>query len=439
VRRITITTWIVIGLFVGVLIGWAAPSFGVQLKPLGQLFLRLIKLLVSPLVFATLVVGIAGAGGGKSFGRLFLRAMLWFWAATAVALALGLVTVNLVQPGVGVAVDASANAAALAGKGPRGFWETVLHAVPTSVVDAMARNDVLQLVVFSVLFGVALAGMGQRGKPVLDALHTVSEVMFRVTGSVMKFAPIGVAAAIAAALGDKGIHVLWPLAKMILSLYGALLVFVTLLLLGVKLVTGIDLWLTIRTIREPLALAFSTTSSEAALPKAMESMQRLGVPRHIVGFVMPTGYSFNLDGTTLYLSLAAMFAVQAAGLHLGPGQQLGLMLTMLLTSKGVAAVPRASLVVLSATLDSYGLPLGALPLLLGVDAVMDMARTSVNVLGNCLACAVVAKWEGVLPADAPIYGKTPLPESVALAPPGADDGGHGHGHGHGHGDGQAAA
>jgi proton glutamate symport protein len=426
-RRISLTTWIFIGLVGGIGVGWGAPDFAVKCKPLGELFLRMIKLLVSPLVFATLVVGIAGVGGGKSFGRLFLKAMAWFWAATAVALTLGLLTVNLTEPGTGVTIAAQTSAQqarALAGGQPSGFWGVVLHAVPTSVVDAMARNDVLPLVVFSVLFGVALAGMGDRGRPLVEVLNLVSEVMFRITGLVMKFAPVGVAAAIGAALGEKGLAVLWPLGKMILSLYAALAVFITLLLLAVKAVTGISLVRTISVIREPLVLAFSTTSSEAALPKAMQCMQALGVPRHIVGFVMPTGYSFNLDGSTLYMSLAGMFCVQAAGLHLTAGEQLGLMLTMLLTSKGVAAVPRASFVVLSATLDSNGLPLGALPLLLGVDAVMDMARTSVNVLGNCMACAVVAKWEGVLPADAPIYGQTPMPEPGGNIPPAAEVDGH---------------
>lgn len=394
-----LTTWIFVGLFVGLLLGFVLPAhMAAGLKPVGALFIRLIKMIVAPLVFASLVVGLCGAGS-QHVGRLLLKALLWFWLATSVALGVGLTAANVLSPGTGATQSAGAHYEAPKEK-PKPLIEQL---VPESVVAALAQNSILQIVFFSVLFGTALSAIGPRGEPVVAVLRGVTDAMFKLTEYVMRFAPIGVGAAMASALGQEGPRVLLRLLRLVGSLYAALVVFVALLLLAVKLLTGIRLRTVLRELKEPLFLAFSTTSSESALPKAMQSMERLGVPSHIVGFVIPTGYSFNLDGTTLYLALASMFIAQAAGLHMTLGQQLVMMLTLLLTSKGVAAVPRASLVVLSATCSSFGLPPEWIATILGVDAVMDMARTTVNVLGNCLATVVVAQWERVLPADAPLY------------------------------------
>jgi proton glutamate symport protein len=404
-----LTTWIFVGLILGILYGWLAPpGWAVALKPVGKLFIRLIKMIVAPLVFSSLVVGLAGAGSGH-IGRLLIKALLWFWLATSVALVLGLGAANLFHPGLGASQTAGAHYEGIK-EAPKPLIEQV---VPESVIKAMADNAILQIVFFSVLFGMGLSAIGDRGKPVIEALRAVTDVMFKVTEYVMRFAPIGVGAAMAAAVGQHGVQVLLRLAKLVGSLYAALIVFVVLLLLGVKLVTGLKVRRVLRELREPLFLAFSTTSSESALPKAMQAMERLGVPPHIVGFVVPAGYSFNLDGTTLYLALASMFIAQAAGIHLTFEQQLVMMLTLLLTSKGVAAVPRASLVVLASTCAAFGLPVEWIATILGVDEVMDMARTTVNVLGNCLASVVVARWEGVLPKDAPLFGVTPLPPAEA--------------------------
>ncbi len=393
-----LTAWIFISLFLGIALGCLLPrEWAVGLQPIGKLFIRLIKMIVAPLVFSSLVVGLAGAGS-RHIGRLLIKALLWFWLATSVALAAGLVCANVAHPGVG-AVQEKGRLFEVPAAQHKPLIEQL---VPESVVAAMAENSILQIVFFAVLFGAGVSAIGARGEPVLAVLRGVSDTMFKVTELVMRFAPIGVGAAMAAAVGSYGPQVLLRLGSLIAALYVALLIFVTLLLLGVKAVTGMNVRRVLRELREPLFLAFSTTSSESALPKAMQAMERLGVPAHIVGFVIPAGYSFNLDGTTLYLALASMFIAQATGLHLSLGQQLVMMLTLLITSKGVAAVPRASLVVLAATCATFGLKVEWIATILGVDGVMDMARTTVNVLGNCLASIVVAKWEGVLPADAPL-------------------------------------
>ncbi|MCS6914052.1 MAG: dicarboxylate/amino acid:cation symporter [Myxococcales bacterium] len=400
-----LTTWIFVGLALGVLFGWLAPqSWAIGLKPIGKLFIRLIKMIVAPLVFSSLVVGLCSAGS-RHIGRLLIRSLLWFWLATSVALAVGLGAANLLRPGEGATPTAGAHY-----EGPTEASRSLLEqVVPESIVRALADNAILQIVFFSVLFGMGLAALGERGRPLVEALRAVTDVMFKVTEYVMRFAPIGVGAAMAAAVGQHGTQVLLRLAKLVGSLYLALAAFVVLLLVAVKLLTGLHVRRVLAALKEPLFLAFSTTSSESALPKAMQAMERLGVPPYIVGFVIPAGYSFNLDGTTLYLALASLFIAQAAGVSMGPEQQLGMMLTLLLTSKGVAAVPRASLVVLASTCASFGLPVDWIATILGVDEVMDMARTTVNVLGNCLASVVVARWERVLPQDAPLLGG-PLPD-----------------------------
>lgn len=405
-KKLSLTTWILIalctgsavGAYLGGHLGVTPPDFlpkASSLEWMSKTFIRLIKMLVSPIIFSTLVVGLAGAGD-KHIGRLLLKALSWFWLATAVAIVIGLGVANTLKPGLG-AVGGTGSFPTPASKP---FYEQV---VPTSLIDAMASNAILQLVFFSVLFAMALVSVGDKGKPVLAVLQGVAEAMFKLTEYVMRFAPLGVFAAMAVAVGTQGPGVMIQLGKLVLALYFALLLFVAVLLVAMKLLTGIRIGLVLRELREPLLLAFSTTSSESALPKAIATMERLGVPPHIVGFVLPAGYSFNLDGSTLYLALASLFIAQATGKYLSPGTQIEMMLTLLVASKGVAAVPRASLVVLASTCATYGLKVEWIATILGVDAVMDMARTMVNVLGNCMASIVVGKWERVIPHDAPLY------------------------------------
>ncbi len=392
-----LTTQIFLGLAIGILVGWLWPALGVGIKPLADAFLRMIRMIIAPLLFSTLVVGIAGTGDVRAMGRIGLKAIIYFEVATTIALFLGLALVNVFRPGAGLTVPLAdtAEVAAMTARQQRG-WDIFLHLFPTSVVDSMARGDILQIVVFACFFGIALAAIGSRGKPVLELLDSVAQAMFRVTGYVMKFAPIGVMAAIAATVGGKGAAILVTLGKLVLLMYGGLLVFVLIVIGGVSLLIHVPFLTFVRAIREPFLIAFTTASSEAALPKALEVMERFGVPKNIVSFVLPTGYTFNLDGSTLYLSLASVFVAQLAGIELSLGQQLVMMLTLMLTSKGVAGVPRAALVVLTATLTTFNLPLEGAAILLGVDQVMDMGRTAVNVMGNCIATAVVARWEGVL-------------------------------------------
>jgi len=394
----SLTFWIFVGLFVGILFGHFAPTeWAISLKPIGKLFIRLIKMIVSPLIFSSLVVGLAGAGS-KNIGRLLIKSLIWFWCATSIAIVIGLATANFFKPGVG-AVQNTTAVLELAKSQPKTIIEQV---VPESIFQAMAENSVLQIVFFAILFGMALSSLGERGRPVVEFFETITNVMFKVTEYIMGFAPFGVACAMAATVGANGSAILITLAKLVGSLYFALFVFVVLLLFFSKLILKIKVWKVLGELKEPLLIAFSTTSSESALPKAMKSMERLGVPDRIVSFVIPAGYSFNLDGTTLYLALASIFIAQAAGIEMSTSQQVVMMLTLLVTSKGVAAVPRASLVVLAATCAQFNLPVEWIATILGVDAIMDMGRTTVNVLGNCIASAAVAKWEKLLPADAPI-------------------------------------
>ena len=388
---------IFIGLLLGILIGWLAPSFAVSVRPFADLFLRLIKMIVAPLLFSTIVAGIAGSGDLKALGRVGLKAIVYFEVATTIALLIGLVLVNVFQPGAGLAVPLGADTTAVSAmtQAQPHAWDMLLHAVPTSVVDAMARGDILQVVVFATFFGVAVASLGPTGRPVVDLLESVAQAMFKVTGYVMAFAPVGVFAAIGATIGGKGIAVLLTLGKLVVLMYAGLVIFVLVVVVGVSTLVRVPFTAFMRAIREPFLLAFSTASSEAALPDALEVMERFGVPKRIVAFVLPTGYSFNLDGTTLYLSLASVFVAQLAGVQLGTSQQVMMMLTLMLASKGVAGVPRGALVVLTGMLTQFGLPLEGAAILLGIDQVLDMGRTGVNVMGNCIATAVVARWEGV--------------------------------------------
>ena len=395
-RGFTLTQQIFVGLVLGIITGAIVdathPEYAIYFRPFSQLFLRLIKMVIAPLIFATLVAGIAGAGHFRVVGRMGLRALIYFEIVTTLALVIGLVAVNLTKPGVGVNLPIGQQSDITA---KAQTWDQILlHVVPDSVIDAMAKGDVLQIVVFSIFFGIALGMIGEKGRPVLAWCEALAETMFKFTNIVMHYAPIGVGAAIAYTVGHGGLGVLYNLAWLVATLYCALAVLILGVFLPIALIFKVPLRKFIRAVKEPAVIAFSTTSSEAALPRAMEVLERLGVPRRIVSFVLPLGYSFNLDGTTLYLSLAAVFVAQAAGVHLSIGHQITMLLTLMLTSKGVAGVPRASLVILAGTLATYGLPLEGVTLILGVDELMDMARTMTNVIGNCLATVVIAKWEG---------------------------------------------
>ena len=392
--KLSLTQWIFVGMASGLLIGWLAPEFAVNLRPFSTVFLRLIKSIVAPLIFATLVVGIAGHGDLKQVGRMGVKAIVYFEVVTTLALIIGLVVVNVVKPGVGATLHAAEGLGDLVAK-KQTFGDVLTHVFPQSFFEAAANGEVLQVVVFTLIFSIALAMVPKEKREImLQFCDSLAETMFKFTNIVMKYAPIGVAAAIAVTVGNKGLSVLINLGLLVMSLYIALIIFVVFVFGGVALMFRIPIRKFFNAVKEPALIAFSTTSSEAALPKAMLAMEALGVPRRIVAFVIPTGYSFNLDGSSLYLSLAAMFIAQAAGMDLSIGQQCVIVLTLMLTSKGVAGVSRAALVVLAGTLASFGLPLEGVAVLLGVDQLMDMGRTTVNVIGNCLATVVVARWEG---------------------------------------------
>lgn len=416
VRRLSLTWWIFIGMACGIALGEFAPGFAAQLKPLSTVFLRMIKSVVTPIIFGTLVIGIAGHGDDlKRIGRLAAKSLGYFWLMTAVALVIGLTAVHITQPGVGVILPPPDPNAPIPKAAPTTFGGFLEHIVPTSFFQAAAENEVLQVVFWATLFGIALSQV--RGKPretMLEFCEGLTQVMFRFVGIVMKYAPIGIGAAMAVTVSHSGISVLQNLGLLVATLYGALIVFALVALIPMALIAGIPLRKFARAVKDPAIIAFTTTSSDAALPLAMERMIEFGVPRQIVAFVMPTGYSFNLDGSTLYLGVASLFVAQAAGVELTLATQLQMMLTLLITSKGIAAVPRASLVVLSATLTAFGLPLEGIAVILGVDELMDMARTTVNLVGNCLATAVMGRWEGELgPEMAPgtLAGR---PEPIAL-------------------------
>ncbi|MBI2795155.1 MAG: dicarboxylate/amino acid:cation symporter [Gemmatimonadetes bacterium] len=404
--RISSTQWIGIAMVAGIAIGTLFPTAEYPrvteyAKVVSSVFLRMIKSLIVPLLFSTLVVGIAGHGDDlKKVGRLAWRSILYFEVVTTLALAIGLVAVNLVKPGAGVSLSgAGADKGQQFAQTQVTFSGVIEHMVPQSFFEAASRNEVLQIVFFAIIFAVAVARV--QGPPkdfMLKFCESLSEVMFKFVGIVMAFAPFGIGAAIAVTVGQSGFGVLKSLALLVGTLYGALIVFVLLVLMPVAVMAKVPIARFWSYVKEPWVIAFSTASSEAALPRAMEQLERMGIPKRIIAFVLPTGYSFNLDGSTLYLAVASVFAAQAAGIDMPVATQLLMMLTLMLTSKGVAAVPRASLVILSGALASFNLPLEAVAVILGVDAIMDMARTSINLLGNCLATVVMARWEGEYPA-----------------------------------------
>jgi proton glutamate symport protein len=391
--RPSLTNWIFISMLLGAEIGHDFPAFGVSLRLLAQIFLRLIKVIIAPLLFSTLVSGIAGHSDLKKVGRMGVKALIFFEVVTTLALFIGLAAINLSQAGVGAQIPANtAETVKIESLTPS---ETILHAFPENIAKSVAENQILQVVIFSLLFGVALALVrNDKRRPMLAFTESLAEVMFKFTNIVMWFAPLGILGAIAATVGSTGIGILGNLARLLLTLYGALAVFLLAVLLPVALLAKVPIGRFIRAVTEPATIAFSTASSEAALPSAMERMEELGVPRAVVAFVMPTGYSFNLTGSALYLSLAAVFVAQAAGVHFTFGHQLYILLVLMLTSKGVAGVSRAAIVILLATAATVGLPTEPIFILLGIDQLMDMGRTAVNVIGNCLATVVIAHWEG---------------------------------------------
>jgi proton glutamate symport protein len=392
----SLTTWILVAMVAGVALGFDFPAIAVHMKVFSQIFLRLIKTIIAPLIFATLVVGIAGHSNMKQLGRMGWKSMLYFEVVTIIALFIGVAAINISKAGVGLnmvyekVVDLPVTKA-------RGLTEIILHIFPENIAKSIVEGEVLQIVIFSVIFGLALAMVPEKHKaPFMSFAESLSEVMFKFTNIVMYLAPLGVAAAMAFTVGQMGIGVLVNLLKLLATLYVALVVFILAVLVPIALVFKISIVKFAKAIAEPVSIAFATTSSEAALPKAMTVMEKFGVPRKIVAFVMPMGYSFNLDGTTLYLSLASVFVAQAAGIDMTWEAQLMMVFTLMITSKGVAGVPRASLVILMGTAASFGLPVEPIFIIIGIDELMDMARTSVNVIGNCLATAVIAKWEGEL-------------------------------------------
>jgi proton glutamate symport protein len=398
--RRSLTTWIMVGILVGAEFGHDFPVYAKQLQVLSGIFLRLIRTIIAPLIFSTLVVGIAGHSNLKQVGRMGIKALLYFELVTTIALFIGLAAINISHAGAGIKQPANTPAAASVQK--QSAADMILHVFPENIAKSVAENQVLQVVVFSIIFGIGLAQLDEkRRRPLLEFSESFSETMFKFTNIVMLFAPIGVAGAIAYTVSTMGFDVMWNLAKLVLTLYAALVVFVCCVFVPVALIARLDLRRLFKAVAEPASIAFATASSEAALPRAMEAMEAFGVPRQIVAFVIPTGYSFNLDGSTLYLSLASIFAAQAAGIHFGFGQQLLMVFTLMLTSKGVAGVPRASLVILLATADSFQLPTWPIFAILGVDQLMDMGRTMINVVGNCLATAVIARWEGELGTETP--------------------------------------
>ena len=391
----SLTFWILVAIVAGAALGHYFPDLAVSLRFVGQIFLRLIRTIVAPLLFATLVVGIAGHSNLRQVGRMGVKALIYFEIVTTLALAIGWMAITLSRAGDGIMLPATIDTAQLPAAASRTWQEVILHIFPENLAKAVVDGEILQVVVFSVIFGSALALLpDERKKPMLAFAESLAETMFKFTGIVMLLAPFGVGAAIAYTVGHLGVGVLVNLAKLLATFYVAVAVFIAVVLLPIAWMVRVPIGRFVRAVAEPVSIAFATTSSEAALPRAMEAMERLGVPRQIVAFVMPTGYSFNLDGSTLYLSLTAIFVAQAAGIDLSIGQQFVLLLTLMLTSKGVAGVPRGALVILMGTVSSFGLPAEPVFMILGIDALLDMLRTSVNVLGNCLATVVIARWEG---------------------------------------------
>jgi Na+/H+-dicarboxylate symporter len=411
-----LTYFILVGLVLGILVGWALnaaiddgtpgaasrlSSIADDLNILTNVFLHLIKMIIAPLVFSTLVAGIAHTGDTRALGRIGLRTLGWFIGASLVSLTLGLILVTLLHPGSGLGLAIPPEAAA-SGVDRSGFNLAKFfgHIFPESMIAAMAGNDILQIVIFSVFVGVAITSVGEKARPLVRAVEALVAVMLKITDYVMRFAPVAVFAAVGAALAERGPAILATYGYFIVSVYVGLILLWTLLILACFLIVGRRTGALVRLIRDPAVLAFSTASSEAAFPRTLEALEKWGVPGRIAGFVLPLGYSFNLDGSMMYMTFASLFIAQAYGIHLALGTQVAMLLTLMITSKGVAGVPRASLVVITATLSQFHLPEAGVLLILAVDHFLDMGRSATNVVGNAVASAVVARWEGELPPEA---------------------------------------
>jgi Na+/H+-dicarboxylate symporter len=414
-----VTLWIVIGMVAGIVLGavlhqvlpagdpWLTGTAG-TLQLLPEVFLRLIKMIIAPLILATLISGIAAMGDSSALGRIGGRALGWFVCASLTSIGLGLLLVNLFQPGHGLHFVAAAPVGTLA-TGDFTFRHFVLEIVPTSLIDAMAGNNVLQILVFALFAGIALSAVGEVGAPLVRGAEALVAMMLTMTGYVMRAAPLAVFGALASVIATRGLGIIVTYGEFVAEFYGGLLLFWALLFTVASLFVGRRAWLLLRYVREPLLLAYSTASSESALPRLFDALDRFGVPRRISGFVLPLGYSFNLDGSMMYTSFATMFIAQAYNIPLSAGQQVAMLLTLMITSKGIAGVPRASLVVIAATLTQFGLPVEGIALLLGVDTFLDMGRTATNVLGNAVATVVITHWEGML--QPPLDPDAPPPEA----------------------------
>lgn len=394
-----LTLYIFIGLLAGVVVGWKFPQLGIKMQPLATIFLNMIKMIIAPLLFSVVVTGIASHGDIKSLGKLGAKTFIYFATATSFALIIGLSIGLISKPGAGFAIENVSqkmmdNVAVIASSSTHSSTvDMFVNIVPTSIIKAMANGDLLQIVVFSVFFAIAICAVGEKAKPVLNCVSSLSEVMFKFTQFVMNFAPFGVFGAISYTIAESGMGIMVNYAKIICSLYFALFLFLFVILNIACRIVGVSVFSVLRAIKDPALLAFTTSTSEAALPQAMKIMENFGVPKNIVGFVMPTGYTFNLDGSTLYLALAMLFSLQIVGINLEPLQLVFIMATLMLTSKGIAGVPRVALVVLAGTLSGFGYPLIGVAILLGIDQILDMGRTTVNLIGNCVATIVIAKWE----------------------------------------------
>jgi proton glutamate symport protein len=415
-RRRSLMTWIFWAMIAGGELGADAPAHAIRLRVFSDIFLRLIKTIVAPLILGTLITGIAAHGQMRSLGRMGLRALVYFEVLTTIAMLVGLAAINITHAGVGLAVPQQHITNIPAAQAPLTWDAVLLHTFPENIAKAVADNQILQVAVFAILFGVAMGRLSPEHRaPLLRVIESLTHTMFAFTNIVMYYAPVGVGAAMAYTVGQMGPGVLFHLGRLLLTLYGALLAFGLVGLLPVALISGVPIRRFLRAVAEPATIAFATSTSEAALPRAMEAMEALGVPRRIVAFVIPAGYSFNLDGSTLYLALASVFVAQAAGVSMGWKQQIVMLATLMLTSKGVAGVPRATLVVLLATVAMFHLPEEPIFVILGIDALMDMARTSVNVVGNCLASVVIARWEGEF-AQALPAAEAPAVETLDALP-----------------------